>query len=114
MNLASQPTHGARFLHNAPFSSHLNTTFVLHCTQVFVLLLTSLEYLTPVAVLLQLRSTRMPSVELHPHWRVDLHMPEVEGCGLTTLAFLEDNASLIPEQSSRLAVSRLCSGTLAA
>ncbi|CAL8471801.1 g11343 [Coccomyxa elongata] len=27
----------------------------------------------------KLRSTRLPSVELHPHWRVDLHMPEVEG-----------------------------------
>ncbi|BDA47738.1 hypothetical protein COCOBI_10-5890 [Coccomyxa sp. Obi] len=27
----------------------------------------------------KLRSARLPSVELHPHWRVDLHMPEVEG-----------------------------------
>ncbi|EIE23803.1 hypothetical protein COCSUDRAFT_63326 [Coccomyxa subellipsoidea C-169] len=28
---------------------------------------------------MQLRSKVLPSVELHPHWRVDLYMPELEG-----------------------------------
>ena len=45
---------------------------------------------------LQLRYGGLPAVELHPHWRMDLFMPEVEGYGHWLEIFLHADLASPP------------------